>query len=416
MRTYVYALVMVAALLFGRAPLCKAQVNELRADGISSLRVVVGDNWLSMPVMALNGSDAVNIDFDDLTHEYRRYVYSIRHCDADWAESDGLFASDYCEGFIDGNMIDDVQQSVNTTVPYTHYHFQIPNDKCRPTASGNYRVTVYDDNTKDTVLRACFMICEPIVGVGLGVTTNTDVDINQRYQQVEMKINYAGIPVNDYRSEIKTVVMQNGFWHTAVRDAQPQYVSNDGLRWEHCRQFIFEAGNEYRKFETLDPSHTTMGLESVGWDGERYHAYIWPDEPRPNYVHDEDANGAFYIRNSDNVENETASDYVVTHFTLLSPRLPNDVYVIAKWTDESTDRRFLMQYDEDRKCYAAAIDLKQGYYSYRYVLARADGRLVQLPSEGNFFQTENEYEALVYYRARGARTDRLVGYGTVRIK
>ena len=56
---------MVAALLFGRAPLCKAQVNELRADGISSLQVVVGDNWLSMPVMALNGGDAVNIDFDD---------------------------------------------------------------------------------------------------------------------------------------------------------------------------------------------------------------------------------------------------------------------------------------------------------------------------------------------------------------
>jgi hypothetical protein len=33
-----------------------------------------------------------------------------------------------------------------------------------------------------------------------------------------------------------------------------------------------------------------------------------------------------------------------------------------------------------------------------------------VPEEGSFYQTENRYEALVYYRATGGRSWRLVGY------
>jgi hypothetical protein len=50
--------------------------------------------------------------------------------------------------------------------------------------------------------------------------------------------------------------------------------------------------------------------------------------------------------------------------------------------------------------------LKQGYYSYR--LTRADGSTPD--SEGSYYQTQNRYEAMVYYRSDGGRTWRLVGY------
>ena len=51
---------------------------------------------------------------------------------------------------------------------------------------------------------------------------------------------------------------------------------------------------------------------------------------------------------------------------------------------------------------------KQGYYSYNYLLMDATGSVSILPSEGNFFETQNKYAALVYYRGIGERTDRLV--------
>lgn len=75
-----------------------------------------------------------------------------------------------------------------------------------------------------------------------------------------------------------------------------------------------------------------MGLESIKWDGQQYHAWVWPDEPRPSYVYDEDANGAFVIRNSDNEEINTTSDYAIVHFRLKSPRLGNDIYLNGNWT------------------------------------------------------------------------------------
>lgn len=398
-------------------PTCAlAQNNLVLSDNIASVQVVAGVDWLSMPVIMLNGEDPINIAFDDLTHEYHRYVYKIEHCEADWSVSEELFQSDYCKGFADGNTIDDVTESINTTVLYTHYQFQIPNDKCQLLLSGNYRVTVYDDNSGDTVLQAFFMVCEPCMGIDLSVTTNTDIDINREHQQVAMQLNYGSIAVRDYKSEIKTVVLQNGNWHNAVFSPTPQYVMRDGLQWKHCHDLIFPAGNEYHKFETLDPTHTTMGLESVDWDGTNYHAYIWPDEPRPSYIYDEDANGSFYIRNSDNVENDYASDYIMVHFTLKAPQQTGDVFINGKWTNEKVDEQYRMEYDAAEECYTKTLPLKQGYYSYQYLMQQSDGQLVPLRSEGIFFQTENEYQALVYYRGTGQRTDRLVAYKVLKME
>ena len=76
----------------------------------------------------------------------------------------------------------------------------------------------------------------------------------------------------------------------------------------------------------------------------------------------------------------------------------------------------MMQYDELSKCYTAKLFQKQGYYSYQYVLIGKDGVSCVVPSEGNFYQTENKYQALVYYRGQGERTDRLLGYQQVQIK
>ena len=136
-----------------------AQRHEILDERIASLQVMAGDDWLNMPVISLGQQTPVVISFDDLTHEYHRYCYKIEHCEADWTKSEELFASDWCEGFTDGNTIDDIEQSLNTNQLYTHYRFEIPNQKCRLKMSGNYRLTVYDANAGDkAVLTACFMV------------------------------------------------------------------------------------------------------------------------------------------------------------------------------------------------------------------------------------------------------------------
>ena len=388
-----------------------AQRNEILDKNIASLQVVANNDWLSLPIITLNSNDFVNISFDDLTHEYHRYCYKIEHCEADWQTSSALFESDYIDGFASGNTIDDVQESTNTVQLYTHYNISFPNNKCRPKISGNYRVTIYDENDeKHVVCRAYFMIVEPSMAVQLNVTTNTDIDINGKHQQVEMAIDYGNNIVSNPQTQIKTVVMQNNRWDNAVVNARPQYIKANGLQWIHCRDYIFDGGNEYRKFETLDVTHTTMGLESINWDGHNYHAWIWTDEPRPSYIYDKDANGAFLIRNSDNIDNDVNSDYIITHFRLKSPQTPDPIYINGFFTNDRFLPQYEMKWNEKNQQYEGELLLKQGYYSYQYLMMKPEGKLKPVPSEGNFFQTENTYQALIYFKANGDRTDRLVGY------
>lgn len=394
----------------------KAQRHEIVCDRIASLQVVANNDWIALPLIELGSDDVLNVEFDQLSHEYHRFCYKVEHCEADWSPSEGLFESDYCQGFAKGNTIDDVEESLNTNQLYTHYRFSLPNEKCRLKASGNYKVTVYDDNNEEEpVLVVCFMVVQPVMAVGLSVSTNTDLEVNGRYQQVDMTLDYGGARVTDPSSQIMTVVMQNGRWDNAVVNSKPQMVRRDGLTWTHNRDFIFAGGNEYRKFEMLDVTHTTMGLEAVEWDGEMYHAFVWPDEPRTNYVYDEDADGAFLIRNSDNEEIDNTCEYLTVHFRLKSPHVPYDVYLNGAWTGNRFLPKYKMQWNEEKQQYENAIALKQGYYNYQYLMMTADGNLVPVPSEGNFFQTENRYQALVYYRATGGRTDQLLGYGSVKL-
>lgn len=393
-----------------------AQRNEIFVSNIATLQVVANDNWQEpLPVITLDGlnreDETVIISFDELSHLYHRYSYVIEHCEADWSPSQELIESDYVDGFASGNTIDEYEQSINTNTQYTHYKLTLPNDRCRPKISGNYTVTVIDEDQDNApILKACFMVTDQTMKSEMGQTSNTDIDINKCHQQVNAKLNFGSNRVLSPNTQIKTVVLQNGRWDNAVKNATPQYVKTDGISWDHNRKLIFTSGNEYRKFETLDATHPTMGIERVRWDGNAYHAWIFTDEPRTNYLYDEDADGAYIIRNSDNLDNDTRSEYILTHFTLMTSKQPGDIFINGSFTQDRTDNKFRMTWNENDSLYEAVVPLKQGYYNYQYLTRGSDGSLNILPSEGNFYQTENSYQLLVYFRGQGERTDRLVNY------
>ena len=394
-----------------------AQNHVIYDNRIATLQVIANDDWMSLPIIELNTSDVINIGFDDFTHEYTRYTYKIEHCEADWSLSESLFPSDYITGFTDGNTIDDSEESINTNVLYTHYSLQIPNSDCRLKMSGNYKITVYDENDDDRpMFTACFMVLQKQATVSMSVSTNTDMSVNNKHQQVSMQLSYGNLRVIDPETQIKTVVMQNRRWDNCRVNAQPQYKMYDGLRWHHCRDYIFNAGNEYRKYEILDVDHPTMGVDYIDWDGENYHVYPFTDEPRKNYVYDEDADGAFLIRNSDNYNNDYMCEYVYVHYRLKTPHLLDSrVFLGGDFTGGLMSSQFELVYNFKEEMYEAVVFQKQGYYNYQYLVVNSNGLTVTPPFDGDYYQTENSYQALIYYRAQGDRADRLVGYCEVQI-
>ena len=389
--------------------------NRTYGDNVKTIQAVVNLNWLSPCVMRLHFSDHLYVSFDELSHDYHRYVYRLHHCEPDWSESEELLESDWLEGF-NNVVIDDFERSINTTVPYTHYRFTLPNEQCRPTMSGNYRIDIIDDDTQEIVASVEFMVTEQSMILSLNASSNTDRDTNVSHQQVTFGLRYGDHLVTNPDEQIQTVVMQNSREDNCVWNAVPSSVNHLGMEWRHRKELIFDAGNEYRKFEVLDPSHPTMGIDRIRWDGEYYQVFPFLSEPRPNYIYDEDADGSFIIRNSNDRENDTTCDYVWVNYRLKAPELKEGQIVIdGRWTTEEPET-YVMTYDPEQRLYTAKILQKQGYYSYQYLWVTADGETRPLPSEGNFFQTENRYQAFVYYKGTGERTWRLTSYDQITLR
>ena len=385
----------------------KAQVQQVFNKNIKTLTLTVDDDQTLPPYLAFGSRQSLSIEWDEMSHDYKRYRYHIDHCDWDWQPTDEIFESDFLEGLND-QLIEDFEKSFNTTQIYTHYWLRIPSKEIRLRLSGNYRVLIYEEDEEDVpVLEARFCIYEKEMGIVAQLSSNTDIDFNNSHQQMTLSIGFGNLQVFNPEQEMKVIVMQNRRWESRVEGLVPNVRKANGIEFTHNRQLIFPAGNEYHRFEILDVHRTNAGVDRIDWFEPYYHATLFPAQIDHSYTYFEDQNGVYVVRSADNYDDWTTAEYVVVHFFLDTPRLPGgDVYVSGWWSGQTFNPDCKMEYDEAHQQYHAAILMKQGYYSYEFI--QKDG-LTQR-TMGNFFETENEYEVLVYYRQQGSRYDRLVGY------
>lgn len=390
-----------------------AQRNEALMPEIKSLRVENLSQQWGLPIINLNSSDQLLISFDHLADEYQRFVYKIEHLTADFEASADLFESDFVENTAETEPIDSYAESMNTVTRYVHYELVFPNRKMRPLLSGNYRLIISldeDDGLKPAAY-VYFAVLDNRAATGLSVTTNTDIDWNKEHQQVELRVNTSNLEVRDAEREVRVVVMQNRRWDNAAIAPSPTYVTLNDMQWRHSPALIFEAGNEYRSFEMISTQYAGMGMERIRWHDPFYHATIFPDERRPNYLYNQDINGRYVVRTDDNTDAASESEYIWTHFTLNCEKIEGaHIFLNGDFTNDNLTPPFLMHYNAENECYEGTAYLKTGYYNYQYIaVPYGSTRGKTLPIEGNHYQTENEYDALVYYKRTGNRYWQLVG-------
>ncbi len=373
----------------------KAQVQQIFNRNIKTLTLTVDGDPTLPPYLAFGGRQYIDIEWDEMSHDYKRYRYHIDHCDWDWQPTDGIFESDYLIGMND-QLIEDYEKSFNTTQIYTHYRLRVPSKEIKLRLSGNYRVRIYEEDAEDEpVLEARFSFYEKEAGIVAQLSSNTDVDFNDSHQQMTLSIGYGALSIFDPERDLKVIVMQNRRWDSRVEGLAPNIRRANGIEFTHNRNLIFPAGNEYHRFEILDVHRTATGVDRIEWFEPYYHATLFPAVIDHAYSYSEDQNGVYVVRSSDNYDDWTTAEYVIVHFFLETPRLQGgDVYVSGWWTGQTFNPDCKMEYDAVHQYYHAAILLKQGYYSYEFI--QKDGLMQR--TMGSFFETENEYEVLVYYR------------------
>ncbi|MBR5707523.1 MAG: DUF5103 domain-containing protein [Bacteroidaceae bacterium] len=376
------------------------------SEMINTLRVISNGDWERVPMISLGSDETLEFSFDEMSHEYHRFTYHITHCDAQWKPSN-LIESEYMDGFND-QPIEDWENSLNTTFDYTHYTLTLPNNEVTLKLSGNYRLSISEDGKEVAWFR--FFIAENMHNLQATVDGNTDIDTHKSHQQINMTVNMNGLTVRDPDKELYTVIMQNRRSDNAATNPKPTYNSGGKLTYEHCRELIFPAGNEFRRFEIINMYDYFKNVDRVNYYDPYYHATLLEDTRHHAYTFDFDHNGRYLIRYNQASDSDTEADYLFVHFRLASDLLTGGkLYVSGHFNGGNLSSKYEMEYNSQEKAYQATVLLKMGAYDYQYLWV-PDGETAgqTKPTEGDWYETKNEYLILLYYRQRGSRYDRLL--------
>ncbi|MDR0733067.1 MAG: DUF5103 domain-containing protein [Dysgonamonadaceae bacterium] len=385
------------------------------SDRVKTLQVHPADKWDAAPIADLNGEIVIN--FDVMEAAPGAFTYTVTHCNADWTPSQ-LIQSEFMSGF-QNPYVDDYTQSFNTTVNYVNYRIAFPNENIRLKVSGNYAVLVFPEHDDTPILCACFSLMERKSDIFMQATSQTDRGMNSFYQQVNFTITY-GNEVKTPMQDLKVYVRQNNRADNEAALLKPLRIQGNQLIYEHIPALIFEAGNEYRNFEMTTRRYNGLNIEAIKYFSPYYHVMLYPDPVRAgrSYSYYEDINGKFFIRTLSGTEAHTEADYYVVHFFLSCEKpFPETVYILSEAFNNLLDERSKMDYNPQAGGYEKSVLLKEGYYNYLYVTQKNGSPTgsAALP-EGNYYQTENEYRAMIYFRRTGDKYDQLIGTQTIRFK
>ncbi|MFV0565166.1 MAG: type IX secretion system plug protein domain-containing protein [Flavobacteriaceae bacterium] len=363
-----------------------------------------------LPIIKLG--DALSLEFDALNGDEDDYYYKIEHFNYDWTPS-VLVKSEYMDGF-DNQRIRNYENSFNTYQIYSHYSLSIPNAQTKGLkVSGNYMISVYNDNGEPVFFRK-FMVYENVSTVGIALKRSRDLEFIDEKQRTEISITPQNFTFNNPKQTVKLLIIQNNNLNTAITDIKPQYTVGNQLIYKYDTETAFWGGNEYLFFENKDIRGATNAVQFVDLK-DLYHNYLFTNLERASkpYTYNPDINGSYVVTALDAENPNIEADYAWVHFSLKAEDYfsNNNVYVYGSFNNFELNDTNKMNYDEGKNVFVKSILLKQGFYNYKYVILNKEGFLDEGAIGGNFYQTENNYKVVVYYRDLGGRYDKIVGLG-----
>jgi len=364
------------------------------------------------PVVPLGQSESLALEFDVLGDRAPRLTARLVYCDANWQPStliDNQFLSD-----INEFLITDYRIGIGGKVPFFHYALRSPSLK----VSGNY-LWVVQDGTGAPLLSRRLLVYENQVAVALQLGLAPGGDQRFTLQQLNFGISYGGVDLVNPAAEVQVVLRQNFRWDNARYGLRPTFVRDAERRLDYQYfnyENTFPGLSEYRYFDTRSIQTVGQNVLHLDLRARPTAVALVPETTRAGvgYFQYIDANGRRVFESREYGNGATNADYTDVTFQLRADQpAPGPVYVLGALTDWQLKDAYRLTYDAATHLYTGHALLKQGYYNYDFAVARPDGTADETYFEGSHYETENQYDLLVYYRPPGTRTDLLIGYQAV---
>ncbi|MCA5003569.1 type IX secretion system plug protein [Sphingobacterium bovistauri] len=378
-------------------------------NAIKSVRINLNDNEGLFPVLELDNRDYLTISFDDLRADIRSFYYSIEHCNADWSSS-RVPVIDYLIGY-EEDRIYTIQSSENTKVPYTHYTFKFPNENMRPKIAGNYLLKVYEDADKSRLLfsRKLYVLTKSAV-LDIEFIPSMMSNLKAENQKINIIVNSFNDIVNPSMN-LHIRAFQNQRMDMYQKVNSPSSISSKKICYTLPNTFEFKGNNEFRMIDLRSTRNTSANVKRIFID-TIFQAKLDIDDntSATKYYLKPDENGRFFIRNIDFEMEDIQSDYINTQFSLKdSANIKGDIYLVGGFNNFNTNSKNKLIFNITAKVWETTQLLKQGIYNYEYVLKNND-KIISDKFSGSHYDTENEYQVLLYYRKPGTYWDEIIGF------
>lgn len=388
-----------------------AQVENETAPpyNIKTVAFVQNGN-IMIPMFRLG--DPFQLEFDDLYGNEADYYYTITQYNYDWTPTQ-LAKAEYLQG-MDNQRIMNYQNSFNTLQIYSHYSQAFPNKFNRILLTGNYMIKIFNSD-QELVFSRKFTIYDEQVSVPLQIKRSRDLSTIYGMQNLDFMVKMGDNVLQNPIQNVKVALFQNGRFDTAIYNIKPQYTIGTDLIYRYNKETQFWGGNEYLYFENKDIRTVSNSIGKIT-AGEIYNTHLYMNTSRRNspYTYFPDINGGFLPKKNNSDNSNLEADYSWVYFTLNTNTFmdKNDVYVVGMFNNYSLIPEFKMDYNTEKGLFEKAILMKQGFSNYQYAIASKEGKIDQENAvDGNFYQTENNYFVLVYYRGNNERYDRVIGRG-----
>jgi hypothetical protein len=396
----------------------KAQTpDSVYAPNISSVKLYLKGNQMAYPVLSVDGNEQLDLFFDDLDADVKNYYYTYQLCNADWTPVQ-ISTFDYIRGFAQ-NQITDYHYSSVALIRYTHYHIRLPEANSRITLSGNYMLKVYLDNdTSRLAFTKRLLVVQNAVSISAQILLPGDPQYTGTHQKLQFTVNSKSLTISNPFQQIRVVVLQNGRWDNAIYMGNPSFYSGTNFVYNSDEIPLFPGGNQWRLLDLQSFRFQSDRIARADYLKNGTVVNVKPDKDRSAqpYYYYADNNGQYFIQTTDLNNPNWQGDYARVRFTFVptdnTPIEGKDLYLLGEFTGYKLNDASRMTYNTTKNVYEGSALMKMGYYNYAYVTVNSNepgARASFEFTEGNHYETENNYDILVYYHALGGRSDQLVG-------
>jgi hypothetical protein len=393
------------------------QPDQVFNPAIKTIKLTKFGDPVSYPIINLNSTDMLELNFDDMAGGVKNYFYTYVLCNADWTPAQ-LSYFDYVKGYTQVRISTYRNSSIALT-RYTHYQANFPDRNCMPTKSGNYMLKVFvNGDTSKLAFTKRFLVVDPKISMAAQVLQPFNQQYYLTHHRLQVQLDTKNFDIRYPQQQVRVNVLQNYRWDNNLTLVSPTFIKQDMLQYSNENEMIMPAGKEFRWLNLRSFRLLGDRIRRQENNDSSFNLFVKEDLPRlpRQYFYYRDLNGLSINETIENINPLWNADYARIHFRFKPPGgVPvrnGQIVIMGELSNYGKDPDAAMTFNNETGMYEASMFLKQGYYDYQYAIReKTDAREKFSTSliENDTWETENIYMVLVYFRPLGGRYDELIG-------